>query len=63
MWIFPDEFGVTHMYIPNIQVWAKGFDQDALVFSMIKVTGSTPQYRNLKNFRKGRLQIVQAQAP
>ena len=35
---------------------AKGFDQDTLVFSMIGVTDSIPQFRNPKNFWRGGLE-------
>ena len=39
----------------NVPAWAKGFDQDTSVFSMIGVTGSIPKFRNPENFWKGRL--------
>ena len=47
----------------GVPVWAKGFDQDTSVFSMIGVTGLIPQFRKPKNVRKGKLKSFQAQAP
>ena len=39
---------------PCVSAWAKGFDQDTLIFSMIVVTGLIPQFRKPENFWKGR---------
>ena len=36
--------------------WAKGFERDSSVFSMLEVAGSTPKFQKPKNFKKGRLQ-------
>ena len=40
----------------SVPAWAKGFDQDTSVLSMIRVTGSSPQFRKPATFRKGGLE-------
>ena len=47
---------VIHTHPSTVaSLWVKGSDQDTSVFSMIRVTGSIPQFRNPENFWKGRI--------
>ena len=39
---------------PQVPAWAKVFDRDTSVFSIIRITGSIPQFRNPEKFWKGR---------
>ena len=41
----------------NVPEWASGSEKNTLVFTMLRVTGSRPQFRKPTNFRKGRLQM------
>ena len=42
---------------PDIPAWAGGSERNTLVFPMLGVTGSRPQFRKPNNFLKGRLQM------
>ena len=49
---FPSRF-----YIQKSPAWDSGSEQNTLVFHMLGVTGSGPQFRKPEKFRKGKLDV------
>ena len=47
---------IRQLYMqPSVPAWAKGFDQDTLVFSTIGVTSSIPQFRKPEKIPEGEI--------
>ena len=51
------EIGRKQRTYDSVLAWASGFERINSLLSMLGVTGSIPQFRKPKNFRKGRLQV------
>ena len=42
----------------NVPAWAKGFDQDTLVFSTIRAAGSIPQFQKPEKLLEGEIAVL-----
>ena len=56
---FPNILIILNVLYTNFDIpaWASGSERNTLVFHMLGVTGSGPQFRKSENFRKGRLDV------